>query len=144
MPSKNTVDNVKNLSSSLLREFEETPDFSEPTQPAKEASVPEKTNSVEPETAVPVPAPKQTSKKASSKKVSTAEVSKEIDAERVNKRSLNLYLPEEDVKYLKDLARVIGKNPTTIIRTWLIVHRKEKGAQVEAAIKQIENTQNLL
>jgi hypothetical protein len=143
---KNDVSKVQNISSSLLREFEEAPAFDEPVKsaPIKKEKASAPPASAEQEDNAAVPATKSASKKTSQKKLTAAEVSKEIEAERIARKALNLYLPEDDVKYLKDLARVIGKNPTNILRTWITVHRREKGAQVEEAIKKIESTQNLL
>jgi hypothetical protein len=156
MASKNKVEDVKALSNDLLRGFEATPTFQLSSDTSPEESLPELSAETQPEehasaveaqpTGGEETTPKTVAPKTStnSKRAVQKNVSADEQKTNPNRRPFNLYLSEDDIKYMQDLGKVLGLSSTQIIRSWIGEHRRQKNHQVQEALKQLEERQKLL
>ena len=127
--AKNKVEDVRAASSSLLRVFDEESDF--------------KTNSNEIDKQDDQLPSVEVEKPKKAESIKTEKVVKDKDAKTL-KRPFNLYLSDYDIKYLQDLGKAVGINPTNIVKSWIDDHRKKKEKQVQEALQRVEDAKKLL
>jgi hypothetical protein len=133
MAAKNKVEEVKSLSSDLLRGFED--DLSFRGQPDTQTKNDDK---------LQITAKEDTSTKSIPAASPSQKRGRPTDDHKIQKKPFNIYLSEDDIKYLQDLGLVLGLEPTKIIRAWVANHRKSKEIQVQESLKQMENRHRLL